>query len=249
MKKKILISGTSSGLGKYLAKKFNATKLNRKKISKKIKNTNWDLIIHCAFNSKTYDLDNFQQYFRDNILLSYSISKLKGKKIFLSTTQIYENNNINKRKEVDVIDEKELSLYPLSKLICEKFFSSNDLILRLGSIVGKSMRQNTIVKLISVKKPKINLDSKSKFSFISYEEIYKFILVLVKLKKKGIYNFLRTDFCNLKKIQDSFFKNKKVSYGKYNFNATYASNNKSSKIFNTRKLSSIDILKKIFSKN
>ena len=50
-KNNILITGTSSGLGKFLIKNLGGYKLNRKKISF-YKNKKWDLIIHNGFTEK-----------------------------------------------------------------------------------------------------------------------------------------------------------------------------------------------------
>ncbi len=247
MEKNILITGTSSGLGKFLSEEFKSYKLNRKNINKKIFNKKWKLIIHCAYDSKSYNIDNFKKYFDDNIVLSNIVSKLRGKKIFISTVQVYENNKKNKRKEIDQISYNKLSAYPLSKIICESFFNQKgNLILRVGSMVGSSMRRNTIKKITKEKKTNINLNKKSKFSFVSYEEIYEIIKILLKKKKDGIYNVVRNDLLDLNYISSKF--NKDINYGKHYFECTKADNSKVNKFYNLNKESSFDILKKFVKK-
>ena len=83
MGKKILVSGASSGLGKILFNKFNAVRFNRRVIIKSLLETNWDLIIHCAFDSKTFDIINFEKYMKDNIANSLFLSSLKGRNLYV----------------------------------------------------------------------------------------------------------------------------------------------------------------------
>lgn len=244
MKKKILISGTSSGLGRYLLKRFNGYKFYRKSMNQQISNTKWDLIIHCAFDSKTFDIVNSEKYIQDNIANALYLSNLKGKKIFMSTAQVYEKNKLTKRSEIDYINPKKLSIYPLSKYICEQFFDDQDIVLRLGSIIGNNMRKNTVFKLLNIKKPKISLDKTSKFSFVTYDEIFEIINLLLNKKKSGIFNLLRDDYTTLEQIQ-KIFKVGNVKFGRYHFDVTKASNFKICKIKNLKTNSSIEALNTI----
>ena len=98
--KKILVTGSDSGLGKFLKKKFSAKGFNRKSNFSKIQNVKWNLIIHCAFNPKEpYDKNSLTKLINDNLVLSYNVSKLKGIKIFISSCSVYEDLPIKKRTE------------------------------------------------------------------------------------------------------------------------------------------------------
>lgn len=241
--KKILVTGTSSGLGKYLSYNLKSFCLNRKKITKKILNKKWDLIIHCAYDSKSYDIKNFEKYFEDNVLLSNIIGNLNAKKkIFISTAQVYEKNLLKNRSENSYIEKSKLSTYPKSKIICEDFFKKKeDIILRVGSMVGSSMRENTISKILKKKISYINLNQESKFSFVSYNEVLEIIKILIKNKKYGIFNLLRNDLVSLKKISKCL--NKKVNFGKYNFQCTRADNKRINKYFKLNNKTSLELLR------
>lgn len=247
--KNILITGTSSGLGKYLSKKFKCTPFTRKsKNTKKIVNTKWDLIIHCAFNPKTFNIIDFEKYYEDNIVLSNFISSLSGKKIFISTCAIYDHiKNKIERKETARINIKEIkNTYAKAKYICEKFFDiDKNIIIRLGSVIGKEIRTgSTINTILNKKRSKIRLNESCKFSYVSYEEVYNFLSILLSKKKTGIYNFLRTDYLKLKDIQKKLNLSQ-IEYGDIKFNVTEAINYKSNKIYNLNNYtSSIDILNK-----
>ena len=106
------------------------------------------------------------------------------------------------------------------------------------------MRKNTIYNVLNTKSPKIYLNKNSKFSFVSYEEIYEIIRLILKKKKRGIFNVLRNDFISLNKVAKKF-NISKIKYGKLNFNGTIADNDKILKIKNLKKKSSLEILKSI----
>ena len=221
---KILITGTSSGLGSYLKKKFNCIGFNRKK-NFKVYKKKWDLIIHCGFHS-----GNNENKILEAIKISNNISSLKSKKkIFISSLIVYS---------------KIETLYKSGKIISESFFinKKNSYIIRLGSIVGPGMRKNTIKKIIYDRNPKVGLSGNSKFSFIHYEEIFHLIKDLVIQKDIKEVDFIRRDFITLKKISKMLKKNTK--FGHHLFNCIDTKNKEKLKfkyILNNK--NSIDIIK------
>ena len=237
--KKILISGTSSGLGKYLYKKLHGTKYNRNKCISYYKKTFWDLIIHSGF----YSGKDKKKYI-ENIKHTSLLSELNYKKmIFISSTAVYEGTK-GKRDERKIINfNKKHNSYAKSKLMCEKIiFKKKQLIIRLGSIIGKEMRKNNIYKLKNHKKPKLTISQKSVYSFVNYGEIIKFIKIALKKNLSGIYNFLRTDYQYISKISDKL--NKNVAFGKHIFRCTKASNDKIQKLIDLNKKTSNEVFLK-----
>ncbi len=242
--KKILVTGSNSGLGKFLKKKLSAVGYNRNSKLDKIKKKKWDLIIHCAFNTVSPNsLKNLDNLIDDNLTLSYNISRLKGKKIFISSCAVYEKQNVKLRDEnTEIFLNFENSIYSKFKLFSEQFFNKKtDLILRLGSIIGKGMRNNTIKKILFGKNPKIYLNKKSSYSFVSYNEILKFINISQKKKLTGIYNILRNDNVTLKELSEKITPKKVINFGKRNFNIVNASNKKFKNFLNNK--SSLTLLK------
>ena len=225
LKKKILISGTSSGLGKFLYKEIKSVKFDRKKILGIYQKTNWDCIIHCG----AYTGKSLKEIY-ESIYTTYKLSKLKSVKfIFISSM---------------IIKDKNLSYYKMSKIIGEQILKEkkNLLILKLGSTIGNFMRDNTISKIIKNHKASIGLSKKSLYSFVSYSEILGFIKKSLKNNYKGQYNFLRNDFTTLDKISKKL--NKKVKFGNYYFKGINGSNKKINKVFNLKKNSTLDIILK-----
>jgi nucleoside-diphosphate-sugar epimerase len=250
IKKKILITGSNSGLGRYLLKAYKCYGLNRKTNINLIKRIKWKLIIHCASNRNKINSksSNNVQLINDNILLSKTISKLRGKKIYISSIEVYreiKNNKILDEKTTINIDDTK-NFYAKCKLISESFFRNNDsLILRLGSIIGPYMKENNALKILMQKK--LTLSKDSVLSFIHHSEIKKFIDTAYLKNLSGIYNFLRNDYISLEKIIEIL--KIKIKFGNYKFEIVKASNKKISKYINLKKYSSINILKQLENKN
>jgi nucleoside-diphosphate-sugar epimerase len=251
VKKKILITGSNSGLGKYLVKAYKCYGLDRKTNINLIKKIKWKLIIHCASNKNKINSQNSNntQIINDNILLSKTISKLRGKKIYISSIEVYReiknNKSLDEKTKINIDNTNDF--YAKCKLISEKFFLQDkySLVLRLGSIIGPYMKENNATKIL--KKKKITLSKDSVLSYVHYSEIKKFIDLAYLKKLTGIYNFLRNDYINLSKIIGLL--KIKIKFGKHKFAIVKASNKKISKYINLKKYSSADILEQLENKN
>lgn len=92
-----LITGASSGLGKYLHKNLGGAPLTRQASNKKkerIKKIGVNVIIHCAFNSDR-NPKSVEQYFQDNVSLTEELTKIPHKKfIFISSVDVYPKSLI-----------------------------------------------------------------------------------------------------------------------------------------------------------
>ena len=249
-KKKILVTGASSGLGKYLVKAYKCYGLDRKTDINLIKKIKWKLVIHCANSrNKINSKNNNTQLINDNIILSKTISKLKGKKIYISSTEVYReiknNKNLNEETKINIDDTK--NFYAKCKLISENFFLKykKSLVLRLGSIVGPGMKENTATNIL--KRKKVTLSKDSVLTYIHYSEIKKFIDLAYLKNITGIYNFLRNDYISLAKITEQL--KIKIKFGNHKFTIVKASNKKISKYIDLKKYSSLDILKQLKNEN
>ncbi len=140
--RKILISGTSSGLGKYLYKKIGTHKYDRKTQPSYYQKIKWDLIVHCGF----YAGEDITKAI-ESIRHSYLISKLKSQKIiFISSLIVYENSS-NTLENTKLYIKKNSSLYNKSKILSESFFNKkNMIILRVGTLIGKYMKKIIYIK-------------------------------------------------------------------------------------------------------
>ena len=163
-KNKFLITGTSSGLGKYLHDNLGGISLNREKIQK----NGAEIIIHCAFNSDR-NPKNTDQYFRDNVFLTGELTKVPHKKfIFISSVDVYPKD-AKRHFENEVINRNKIDgLYAATKFMSEQLVKkncSNFLILRCVALLGKDSRKNSLIKIIKDDKPTLTLSGKSVFNY------------------------------------------------------------------------------------
>ena len=92
---KYIVTGISSGLGKYLYENIpNSIGIDRNNyhsVIDKIKPK--DKIIHCAFN-KTNDVKDYYGYLEDNIFLTQRLSELGNKLTYISSIDVYLQENL-----------------------------------------------------------------------------------------------------------------------------------------------------------
>jgi nucleoside-diphosphate-sugar epimerase len=206
----ILVTGIKSGLGKYIYESLPSAKGLTRENKELIVGTNkgYDLIIHCAFNAQGAGKNQIYDYYKyvdDNILLTKELTKLEHKKfVYISSISVYN---------------EELSAYKYTKLFSESIVgecASEPLILRCSSLLGKTMRANTLMRIIKEKRPKITLTKKSTYNFILHSDVLKFILKAKEEKISGVYDFVASDYIELGEIVKKI--NPNVSFGNYTFN-------------------------------
>ena len=220
---KFLITGTSSGLGKYLHGNLGGIPINREKIQK----NGAEIIIHCAFNSQQSPKD-IEQYFRDNVLLTEELTNIPHKKfIFISSVDVYPKNS-NRHIEDEIIDINNAdSLYVKTKLLSEEVVKKNCpnfLILRCSALLGKDSRKNSLIKIIQGDSPTLTLSPDSSFNYILHKDVLEFIKLALEKDLEGTYNLTSSNNITLKEVSVLF--NKKVKFGSYIYNVGYIDNSK-----------------------
>ena len=150
---KILITGTTSGLGKYLAENIECDTFNR---DCPIPDKFYDVIINCAYDHKS------ENELEDNINLIERILTIPcGYLLHMSSIDVYR---------------PESSLYAYTKLEIERLIRSsfdNYCILRLGKLVGSYMRRDNLVKMFTGEQ--MSLSPESSFCLMSYENLLEYI--------------------------------------------------------------------------
>ena len=205
--KSLLITGTKSGLGKYIydncENRFSLERNNRYKLLQELKHTEIDLIVHCAFNSER-TITDYYKYLDDNVLLTQQLCTLKHKKfVYISS--------------VDVYQEKD-SIYKTFKLFSESLVlqqTNNPLILRCSALLGADMRKNNFLKIVQDSKPILSLAANSTFNFVSYHDILNIITQSEQEHISGIYDATVSENIVLGDIARKL--NKDCVYGQYTY--------------------------------
>lgn len=193
-----LITGTNSGLGKWLSMQFpNCDKLTRKNSPAEFNGNEYDLIIHCAASVQHCGWSDVSiSLFEDNVFLTKEMVKIPHKKFIL----------------ISSIDESKNSPYGISKRISEVIVrdSCNDyLVLRPSSLIGDGMRKNTFQKII--KGEDIALTSNTVMNYVLYEDV----LCAIKEGYSGIKVLRSNDDMTIGEVTGVFEKN--INFGSIHY--------------------------------
>ncbi|MBO98802.1 MAG: hypothetical protein CL730_00825 [Chloroflexi bacterium] len=200
---KILITGTKSGLGKYLSSFIKGTtNIETQNELNLHKSSSFKIIIHCA-GSNSHRFKDFLKLIKNNIILTYKLLRFRSDLfVFFST--------------VDIFSDK-FNFFSLTKYISERiiiFFHSNFLIYRCSAMLGIDMRNNHVNKILSFKTEKLNLSFESEFRYITHQSIFEQILEDINSNKKGIFTLTSKNPKNLKFFCDHYANNK-IGFGEY----------------------------------
>ena len=207
----VLVTGTNSGLGKYIAANIDCVALTRENAESVFrKHKHFDLIIHCAFNASK-KTNNYYKVLQDNIFLTKRLCSLSHDKfIFLSSIDVYREED---------------SLYKTTKLMAEsivKNVATSPLIIRASAIIGPTMRKNSLLKILEDDSPSLSLSENSTFNYVLQSDILSMIQVSVKNNYSGIMDFVASRNIRLKDIANHFSKT--VDFGDYFYETPNISN-------------------------
>ena len=205
MKNKILITGTRSGLGEFLSKKYpNPICITRENpLTDEIISEGVDTIIHCAFNQNMSELNlvNYKIY-EDNINLTKKLLKIPHRRsVYISTCQVSELNS--KSQPTPYIIMKALNEH----IIREQ--SKNYLILRPSGLVGDDKKRNSLHKLMN--NEDITLTGESVNDFILFDDVYN----TIQSHESGTFYLLSQKSITMKEIAEKF--NKEINFGHFEY--------------------------------
>ncbi len=222
-----LITGVSSGLGKFLYNSLPSSIGLTRENSKQILSADYDnlVILHSAFNSKK-NIPDYSQYVEDNYVFTQKLMHLKYKKfVYFSTVDIY-NETFNP--------------YSFMKKCVEDYIYRTDptaAIIRLSAILGPEIRRNSLVKLIN--EEDLTLQSISDFNYILQSDILD---ALDKIRtSRGVFNFTSRGSVTLGKIAEYY--NKSIKFGNYRYNSNASSYEELVNLYPYSDRTSMDVVK------
>lgn len=205
---RMLITGTGSGLGRFLLKSFSGSPFDHKRIKSELeyhRRRRYDCIVHCGFDTRNelYAKDLYP-YYQSNFRLMEKLLAIKHKLfIFISSVAVYPIGRVDCREE-DVIHLKDrVSIYGYAKLIAEQIAiaqATSSLVLRPVSIVGPEARQNNIMRVLKNDETSLTLKPDSRYNLVSQKQIAQFIQFAYKNNIKGIFNLGAKNTASLKEI-------------------------------------------------
>ena len=230
---KTLVTGSSSGLGRYLLEEFNAIAYART-IEEECQKFNQyggiENIIHCAFNmNKNVQLQDFASYIQDTLFLSNKITRIPHKLfIFISSIDVYNfDSNVLHYEDESIPIEEVTGCYAMMKLAVEGLVRKNCdnyIIIRPGMLLGPYMRENNIKRTLGLSNKPLTLSGDSSFNFTSYADIKKVIMYSIKNKIRGTFNVVSSNEVSLCDLANKY--NPSVEFGKYTYITPHVSNEK-----------------------
>ena len=197
----ILITGSESGLGKYLCEHFdNADRLTRTNCIDILScKKRYEYIIHCAFN-RDYSKDP-ERSMSEDIEMAKSMSEMAERKlIFMSSIDIYRD---------------EYKVYSESKKQCEKIIlesSEKNLVVRLCAMLGEYMKPNSFTKASEGKVKDLTLDLDSSFYYCLHSHVLKFIKLSILEDIRGVIDFVPKEKTTLREVVGCFDKSNQNTY-------------------------------------
>lgn len=228
--KKILVTGTNSGLGHFLATQLKADCYNRfDSLSRSY--PRYDVIIHCAFNKNNNPTKSeLSSYIENNIeLTTRLVNNIASEKfIFISSIDVYPENEPDKHESLEININNISNIYGQSKFICESIVENNHfnhLILRCGGIIGKNKIPNSINSILTNKQT--TLSKESTLNFISQQTILDIILNSIWISNE-ILNVGSQVPMQISEMESLI---NPIEYGKYLYNASNFNINKLTTIY------------------
>ena len=216
---RILITGTRSGLGKYLSEMFpNSVNLNRENKNTVLQQLqSIDYVIHCAFNTSR-EIEDYYQFLDDNIFLTKFLSELSPEKfIYISSVDVYSS---------------EKTYYNMFKLFAESIVRKkceNHLILRCSALIGKNMRKNNFLRIVDDAVPRLSLTSNSTYNFVSHSDVYSVICGSITDDVKGTYDMVSAKNITIADLSSMF--NKQSEFGGFYYETPTVDNQELIRVF------------------
>lgn len=226
-----LVSGTGSGFGRHARDVFNAQSWDRdtpESERQRLIRNGVDVVIHSAFNSNpTVNSDNAAQYARDNLLLAADLLSVPcGLFVFMSTVDVYPRDGA-RHSEDEVIElDDTLGIYGMMKLMSEGIVREHEgrhLILRCSSLLGPTMRANTLTRLLDGER-KVGLSPDSRFNYVRYADVSDFIDTASGSDLSGTFNVTSGDEVSFSDVAARI--NPNVEFGTYVYNCGLTDNSK-----------------------
>lgn len=214
----LLITGTGSGLGRYLHERLGGDRVTRQVSLQELPPPDrpYAAIVHCAFNMRRdIGLCDLYGYLEDTIFLTEALVRVPHRKfILMSSIDLYPRNSGVHDEDTPVPVFEQGNLYAVCKLAAESIVRRHcpdHLILRAGLLLGKYMRPNSLARLVGGDPGPITLTRDSGFYCVLYSDIVDFIEIALAGDLKGTLNAVRSSLVTMAELAERF--RRQVTFG------------------------------------
>ena len=219
----LLITGTGSGLGRYLHRRFGGTALTRETDVEALieaEGEPFDAIIHCAVNATIGPApDAMQGYFNDNMLLTERLTRVAHRAfVYLSTVDVYAPTDEVHRDDETPSPDQAKGPYPVTKLVSEATVRScakSPLVLRPTAMLGHDARANSLIRILTEDDCDLTLAAESEFNYLLHHDVGDFIALALERGLCGVYNLASSGNVRLGELADHFGRSPR--YGDFRY--------------------------------
>lgn len=250
-KPKFLITGTSSGLGRYLFEELDGAPFRRNKPGEigYHKKQNYDCIVHCATDARnSIASSELLAYYQSHIELTNRLIQIPHRLfVFISSCAVYpEQFRLNAESDAIYLPHNQplYGLYGMFKLLAERIVSSKAgpfLTLRCVTIVGPTSRQTNIIKVLRNDPSPLTLSADSSFNLVSMDQIKNFIKLALARNITGTFNAGSTQNATLGEI--ALAVDSQPKFGDYTHNVHRVNTDKIRAVSNNFNKSVLEIAK------
>ncbi len=203
-----LVTGTGSGLGRYLAQALSGVPFDHKQRYSELKyhgRFRYDLVIHCGFDTRSaLYADELYEYYQSNFRLIDKLLQIRHKLfVFISSVAVYPSTGEKNTEDERIHLVDQAPLYGYAKLVAESIAlqrASASLILRPVSIVGPTARSNNIMKVLMGENTALSVRADSRYNLVSQKQIAQWVLFAYQNKISGVYNVGASDTATIEEI-------------------------------------------------
>jgi nucleoside-diphosphate-sugar epimerase len=205
---RVLVSGTSTGLGAALRRGFDATAVARRTLDEdfpRLAGAGFDLIVHSAADArKELPATDLAAYRYSNLTLTERLLEIPHRLfVFISSQAVYPTDGRAWAEQDPLTITADVSLYGVFKLLAEdevRRRATRSLILRCSSLVGRDGRANNIMRILRREPGRLFLGAACPYNLIAYEQIEAFIREALASGIDGTFNVGAVDWATLGEI-------------------------------------------------
>jgi nucleoside-diphosphate-sugar epimerase len=244
---RVLVSGTSSGLGRALHGVFGGDVVRRHALDEDL--PRWiaggtDVLIHCAADArKEFPATELAAYRESHLTLTERLLHVPHRLfVYVSSQAVYPADGHAWREDEDVRVSDALSVYGIFKLLAEdsvRRMSPRALILRTSALVGPEGRANNIMRLLRREPGRLFLSGACPYNLIAYSQVAAFVREAFRHGTAGTFNIGARDDRTLAEIARHVGAD--VTFGDHLYTAPAADLSKSRSVTRVFDLTTLEV--------
>ena len=231
MNPRFLVSGAASGLGRALHERFGGTALTRTDDPRDLSpEDRFDIILHCAINTRDRpEGDGLYRFVNDNLLLTDRLLDLPHAVfVHVSSVDVYPKNDAEHTETEALSLDMPGTPYGTMKLASEALVrerAPEHVILRPTALLGRHMRPNSLVRLLTEEDCRLTLAPESRFNYVRHETVAEFVERVLDSDQRGIFNLASSGNMSLGDIAARY--GRRPAFGSFRYDVGRIDNRKS----------------------